>query len=125
MQEAYRQGEILFIKVALSAEAVKAIKEHSRAIEGGVIREGETTGHKHVVNGGVLQTLETRHMGYMLGEGIHEYINLPEGEMFLSSDDKITITHPEHKELTLDKGAYVVRIQREYDEADKYRRVSD
>jgi hypothetical protein len=133
MESAYRQGEILFIKVEnMPKWAREHIHTKYTAVENNVIREGETTGHKHEVVGTKLMTLDKGRFFYKDSsqENDPEYpkvnsMSLPDGEMFLTSEGNVEIKHPEHKTLKLEKGDYVVRIQREYDESQKFRNVAD
>ncbi len=112
MLKCYRQGELLFIKVAdIKALELKTIGE---VIPDKVIREGEVSGHKHEVKSPGAVLLKKRNVRSFYQNDTT--FNLPEGQMFLRSDNSISITHPEHKTLTLEKGDYVVRIQNEYTE---------
>jgi len=115
-EEVKRQGELLFIPVTDMPEWAKK-KMLLRPNLGNVIREGEVTGHKHeIVGGGVLVEKGTLDYVFENGESYH----LPEGQMFLTTDNEVVVKHPEHKDLKL-KGNFIVRIQREYDEVrDRY-----
>ena len=44
--------------------------------------------------------------------------------MVLVADEPITITHPEHKPLKLEKNVYAIRIQQRYEEG-KWRDIRD
>lgn len=88
---------------------------------GNCIREGEVSGHIHATNTGTLIELPQATGGYYQDGNRFE---IPAGQMFLTADHQIKITHPEHATLPLDKGDYVIRIQREYDEL-KDRQVLD
>lgn len=116
--KAYRQGEILFIPVEKQSEE-RVNRLHPTPDN--VIREGEVSGHKHEVIGeGELKEYNKWMLsGYSVGDNA-----LPDGDMFLTAKDEIKIVHPEHKTLSLPKGDYVIRIQREYDE-ERARRVLD
>ena len=119
--ESYRQGEILFIPVQRKKDFEdKVIKNHYnlRKKEDMVIREGEVTGHLHEVVSKDAELYEGN-PGRIYG------LDLPNGDMLLIAKNGISITHPEHKTLTMPKGDYVIRIQREYDEAEQHRRVMD
>jgi hypothetical protein len=111
----FRQGELLFIPVTAPEWAKKQMNE---PLATKIIREGEVTGHKHEIEGnGVLTELRSTYF-YPPTEmrDTEKSISLPEGTMFLTATNDIVIKHPEHKDLKLKKGDYVVRIQREYDE---------
>ena len=91
---------------------------------GRVIREGEISGHKHEINTGTLVAVPELSRGRIFDTANQDTFNLPRGDMFLTADHQIKITHPEHDTLPLDKGDYVIRIQREYDEG-RDRQVAD
>ena len=118
----YRQGELIFIAVEGIGPNIKAkIKSELKDI-GTCIREGEQSGHKHEVTGAgspALLEMDRNDFWADSDTGSHETLSatLPRGQMFLTSDNQMIITHPEHKALSLPKGDYVIRIQREYDEA--------
>lgn len=95
-ERAYRQGEIIFLKVKKLPAGFAGYGQGKR-IADGVIREGEKEGHKHTVEGGDVQLS-------LFGDG--EYGTLKLG-------DKATVTHPEHKNIKLPKGDYVVKVQKE------------
>lgn len=74
-----------------------------------VLAEGEVTGHAHRLQAGA--------RAQVLGDGA--------GALFLDvAGTEATIVHEEHGPVTLPKGAYVVRIQREY-HPKEIRRVID
>jgi len=111
MEKAYRQGELVFVpkveKVTKENEGRGAYYTFkSKGTK--VIREGEITGHCHVVEKGEILT-DNRNM-------------------VLDNPDGAIIVHPEHKPLKLPGisevspvGEMDIIIQREYDEAnDKY-----
>jgi hypothetical protein len=104
--EAYRQGEIVFVKRTKDVEV-----DDSRFIAKGdkVIREGEQTGHLHEIVGDA--TLFTARWGR-------------ETDMKMTAVDDVVIQHPEHKDLKLPAGEYDIVIQREYDE-ERERYVQD
>ena len=112
MLKCYRQGELLFIRV----ENIKALKLENigEDMPDKVIREGEVSGHKHEVKSPGAVLLKKREVRTFYQD--NEHFDLPDGQMFLRSDNSIAIAHPEHKTLTLEKGDYVVRIQNEYTE---------
>jgi hypothetical protein len=74
-----------------------------------VLAEGEVTGHAHRLQAGSL--------AQVLGDGA--------GGLFLSVEgEDATIIHEEHGPVTVPRGSYVVRIQREY-HPKEIRRVID
>lgn len=94
-----RQGDILFVPI-------KQIPFGLKKKSNNVIAEGEKTGHKHVLEGGIL-------------------LDGPVAGMFINVEgEKATVTHNEHKAITLPKGNYQVKRQREY-EPQGWRQVSD
>lgn len=97
-EKAFRQGEILFFKVKKLPDSFGYIRGTARLIPDGVIREGEKEGHKHTVEGDKVQLS-------LFGEG--EYGTLKIGSK------TATVTHPEHKNIKLPKGDYVVKVQKE------------
>lgn len=112
--QAYRQGELLFIPVTLTKEQRQLLISKGRDLRGN-IREGEVSGHIHACqsSGGlVIELPDSR--GQFWADG--ESFRIPAGEMFMTSENQIKITHPEHRTLPLDRGDYVIRVQKEYDE---------
>jgi hypothetical protein len=90
--KAYRQGEILFFRVKkLPFTYGRVLK----SVPSGVIRVGEKEGHEHKAEGGQLSLFDGG------DEGI------------LKVDKQATITHPEHGDIKLPKGDYVVKVQKE------------
>lgn len=85
----YRQGDILFRKIALLPKNLKE-KQNS------VVVEGEQTGHAHVlVNGAVFELLDSE-------------------KMFIKAGQNTKIIHEEHLPIKLESGIYEVIRQREY-----------
>ena len=99
----YRQGEILLF--AVKQEDIKDIEKDGEVLKTKVIREGEATGHKHEITDGLL---------YNYG-----------GTMYLKAVDNTELIHPEHKAIHLKPRFYEIRIQREYDEANRWRYIAD
>ncbi len=123
--ETYRQGELLFIKVEKKIpDWVKEDINEGKDL-GNNIREGEVSGHIHETDTGTLTELTQNTWYNYNAESESRNFQIPRGEMFLTSDNQIKVKHPEHDTLALPKGDYVIRIQREYDDADKWRYVND
>lgn len=121
----YRQGELIFLEIEKMPNWVKDKILTNKKQLGKVIREGEITGHKHeITNQGAVLVENSDNSFYNYDDEKQKDFKLPAGTMFLTSKNTIKIEHPEHKTLTLPKGDFVVRIQREYDE-DRDRRVRD
>lgn len=96
----WRQGDVFII----STDAVPPEATPRRP----VLAEGEVTGHAH--------RLATTDAAAVLGF---------EGLLFLSvSGDEATVLHQEHAPVTIPRGNYIVRIQREY-HPKEIRRVVD
>jgi hypothetical protein len=95
--KAYRQGEILIFK--LRKNAVIPYYYGEKALQpDGVIKEGEKTGHEHEVEGDAQLTL----FGKEKDEGVIDV-----------GKEGATVTHPEHGDIKLDQGKYVVKTQKE------------
>ena len=106
-EKALRQGEIYLTPCPNFEEDTNRSYDPLSEVEGGVIREGEKSGHKHQVKGAKLYT----------DRG---------GNLYIKADSpSAVIEHPEHKPLKLNRKYYKVEIQREYDEAKHSRKVSD
>ncbi len=87
-----RQGDILFIKV----EGAAKMKAKKKVKKDGVIALGEKTGHMHKLEGGKL------------------YESF--GRMYITvTGEAARVTHNEHNTITLPRGEYIVRRQREFD----------
>lgn len=90
--ETYRHGDIFFRKV----EKVEGNEvRHNGSF---VVAEGETTGHKHVVKS---QGMEIRQTA--------------DGRFYISLTEAGTLSHEEHKTITLPVGDYEVSNEREKD----------
>ena len=94
-----RQGDILFVRA-------KSIPKGLKVKAGGVIAEGEKTGHMHRLVDGTL------------------YDDAKLGMFIEVKAEKASVTHNEHKTITLEKGLYTVKRQREY-EPQGWRQVAD
>lgn len=97
--EMFRQGDILFRKVAVKSEKMMKAKDF-------IVARGEATGHSHRVVGGELWTDE-------------------HGQMIVESDGDTAIVHDEHARIDLPKGFFEVVRQREYVEPKVTRTVRD
>jgi hypothetical protein len=115
----YRHGDILLIKVSKIPDFVKPYN-FLREKEDKVILVGETTGHAHRLKGNAkileiaqniaddvfkriavngVDTRETGIIGYAVVDGDTELV------------------HEEHRTITLPKGIYEIRRQKEFDES--------
>lgn len=86
----YRQGDILFIRVA-------ALPQKACVKRDNVVAEGELTGHLHRLEGAA-ELLE----------------EIGTGTLYVNAAGEGRVTHDEHAPLALPAGAYEVRRQREY-----------
>ena len=95
----FQQGDVLFKKVS-GIQGKKIARK--------IIAEGETTGHKHVLT---------------IGDGdLYE----ENGVLYLHCETECTVTHEEHKPVTLPIGDYEIGIVREFDYvSEEARRVQD
>lgn len=97
----FRQGDLLIIpisKVPINAE----LRTDN------ILALGEATGHKH----------------QLIGNG--QISGKQSGIQYVEIVEPSKIVHEEHKEISLDKGSYVIIHQREYDPfAQMTRRVMD
>ncbi len=73
--------------------------------DGIIVAEGESTGHKHALKGKAKVVKKN-------------------GKKFVKVSGKAKIVHDEHKEITLKKGTYLVKHQREYNPKEN-RRIRD
>ena len=90
----YQQGDVLIERV----EAIPETKKASKKINGRyILAEGEVTGHAHAVVDPGVKLFEVGN------------------EKFLSASKKFTVVHEEHKNITVPKGDYKIRIVKEYD----------
>lgn len=121
MNKGDRQGELLFIRIK-DLPKVFELDGIGKALNTKVIREGELTGHKHEIVG--TATLREQTSNYLYDQKTATRFQLPDGTMFLTAEEAIEIKHPEHRPLRLQKGHYVVRVQREYNEG-RSRLISD
>lgn len=103
-----QQGDVLLEKVTTIPKGAKRLGHL-------VLAEGEVTGHKHeialtgAIDGGVATLFEEK------------------GNLYLSVENgEVTLTHQEHKPLTLEEGNYFVGRVNEYDyETEEAKKVAD
>jgi hypothetical protein len=90
-----QHGDVLISRIQALPRGVKPINRKNGRL---VLAEGEQTGHNHVIADAGASLLQL------------------EGELYLDvTADKVTITHEEHKPLTIPAGIYKVGIVKEYD----------
>ncbi len=104
----YQQGDVLIQTVdSIPKSATKLTPDQHK----NTLAEGEFTGHAHRANGPV---------------DMFKQDNAPDGDVFMSVPKRITVTHEEHKPVTLPAGMYKVSRVREYDHfAEEARVVRD
>lgn len=96
-----RQGDILFVKIDKLPKGLKKTMD-------GIVAHGEVTGHAHrVAENENVALLETE-----------------QGDKFVQADADWQIVHDEHGPITLEKGVWEARRQREYS-PEAIRRVAD
>ncbi|SRR5260221_3858853 len=87
----WRQGDVFII-------AVSNLPHLGRVERRPVLAEGEVTGHTH-----------------SLADPVSGHVFAVRGELYLEVvGDSATIVHEEHAPVTLPRGGYAIRIQREY-----------
>lgn len=108
--EIYRQGDVLFRRIA------KLPKGEPKKRENATVAYGEVTGHSHAL------AVEDRQVAEVLeiGDGLYVHVS----ESGVGIEGGATFVHEEHGPVTLPPGDYRVTIQREYAPAE-IRNVQD
>ena len=101
MTEIFAQGDLLLERVADIVPS-GIIEEN---IEGMVLAEGEESGHRHAIRERVTRFRDER-LAHDIPAGLYL------GHVQVSSEHAL-LTHEEHAPLTLPRGTYRVRRQRE------------
>jgi hypothetical protein len=96
--ELLRQGDLLFISVEIVPEAAKPR-------EGGVLQEGESTGHAHRIID--LEGAQIFEYNRSWREPADVYIRV--------TADSAPVVHEEHHTITLPKGTFKINRAREFD----------
>lgn len=103
-----RQGDVLVIAGGRKTKAHKPVKD----ARGAVLAEGEATGHHH--------RIKMPGVTLLRAEGISDAV------LTVGRDIVALLEHEEHGTIEIGGGTHTVRIQREYDWAEKSsRRVED
>lgn len=89
----YQQGDVL---IELVAEIPYDANLRPATERGHVLAEGEETGHFHVTRDNVLMYEK-------------------DGVLYLRADESFTVSHDEHKPVTVPAGRYRIRQVREFD----------
>ena len=98
----FQQGDVL-------AFNVDDVPGDAKKMDSLILAEGEATGHKHQVTQGLAELFET---------GSTKYLKV--------LSDEATITHEEHKPITLPKGTYRIGVVKEFDHfTEEARQVRD
>jgi hypothetical protein len=92
----YRHGDVLFERIEVAPSDSRRTQTEDEKT--GVVQRGESTSHAHIIDDMA---------------GIDLFSVFP--QRFLSAGKKFTITHEEHKSLTIPAGNYRIHIAREYD----------
>jgi len=107
MSKIYRQGDIIIKQIKELPSNLKTIDKGNKF----VLAEGEQTGHKHTL------VAEPQTMEILQDESGRYYIKL---------SNAATLTHQEHKTITIPEGIYEVGNEREYDYfLEEIRKVQD
>ncbi len=103
-----QQGDVLVFSVSQDQwpqNLRRVEKENGRL----VLAKGEATGHAHTI-----------------ADPAADLFSNDSGELFLTASGEITVSHEEHKPITLSPGQYKIGIVREVDPfADEVRNVQD
>lgn len=118
--EAFRQGEILFFKLADSKTPLHRSVKAER-IPTGVIRTGEKEGHQHKVEGDGTLSMFPEMLAPTPGETQEQ---ASQGVVEVGADGA-KVTHPEHGDVKLPKGKYIVQTQKEAVGKNKSQSVKD
>jgi hypothetical protein len=89
-----QQGDVIGRQVAVLPAGAKEVQRKKGAI---VLAEGEHTGHAHRI-------MDVDAMFYEYG-----------GKFYLKNDKKVTVTHEEHKPITIEPGIWEIGQVREKD----------
>lgn len=100
-----RQGDVLLKPVGEIPADAKPVKRVGGRV---ILAEGEVTGHHHAIRDAGVGLLEV---------GERRFLSVPETGAALK--------HEEHTKIDVAPGLYEVVIQREYDDAEEWRRVAD
>ncbi len=93
----YRQGDISLHPIEKLPANIKKLEQKGFF----VLAYGEATGHKHL--------LEEKEAGSF------EIYQDEQGRYILEIKKPVLLSHPEHKTLTIEKGIYIQKNEREYD----------
>jgi hypothetical protein len=89
----YRHGDLSF-------HPIEKLPENLKKINNPILAYGEATGHNHLL-------VAERENQFEIMEDLA-------GNRYLQVNEPTRLTHQEHKEITIEKGLYWVRNEREY-----------
>ena len=95
----YRQGDVLIIATDEQVEGKKVVRDRGRVI----LAYGEVTGHAHAIHAKECDLYAPEHDAEL-------------ADRFLSvlAGGGVDLVHEEHDTITIPRGTYIVRQQREY-----------
>lgn len=93
-----RQGDVLLVKIKSMPEGLKQ--------KSNVLAFGEVTGHNHRLVGGLVFADR-------------------DGKQFCKLESEGVLEHEDHAHISIPKGVYEVRLQREFDILEGVRQVMD
>ncbi len=101
----FRQGDVLIIPTSKIPKGLERVPRDNGRV---VLAYGEVTGHAHAILDDPATLFRRDDMDEM-------------ADRFLHVETEVALTHDEHDTITLPKGDYIVRRQREYEpEAPRY-----
>jgi len=92
----YRQGDLAITPIKRLPKGLKKVKSN-------VLAYGEATGHKHRLLEILPQT-----------ENQFEILEDDKGNKYLDIKHPTDLVHEEHKKLTIDRGLYFIKNEKEY-----------
>ena len=107
MNNPYRQGDTLLIPVSTIPNTAKAVRVSNRV----VVREGETTGHAHVLEGAAIEEFES---ATPTADAVERYVRLATATAYVHEDHYVAITATERAPMMIPPGSYKVIQQREF-----------
>lgn len=111
LQQVYRQGDVLIVRIDTMPKDVKAEKKSDRV----VLAYGEVTGHAHAIDQREVKAFAPTKPARIFDAKV---------ERFLQVTTKALLKHEEHSTIELPAGDYAVIQQREY-HPEEIRRVAD
>ena len=102
----FRQGDVMLVPADMVPDGARAVKREGDRT---VLAHGEATGHHH---------------SFAAGAGV-ELLEAPSGDRFLRVERPAALEHQEHTTVDVPPGIFQVIRQREYDDAEEWRRVQD